>query len=69
MIWSGQNINRCFAISTSSNEVVIGQGFYENLAKNDLSLIVGVHLSSTSSIWEKIWKDKKQNKKYTNIKR
>ena len=53
MIWSGQNINRCFAISTSSNEVVIGQGFYENLAKSDLILIVGVHLSSTSSIWEK----------------
>ena len=53
MIWSGQNINRCFAISTSSNEVVIGQGFYGNLAKSDLILIVGVHLSSTSSIWEK----------------
>ena len=60
MIWSGQNNNRCFAISTQSNEVVIGQGFLWESCKKWFDFNGG----RSSFITWKNWKDKKWNKKY-----
>ena len=60
MIGSGQNNNRCFAISTQSNEVVIGQGFLWESCKKWFDFNGG----RSSFITWKNWKDKKWNKKY-----